>query len=227
MKLAAQMDGGGGPAGAEGFDGDGGPGVAREIGESFIAGAAARRPLDRTSAEAGAARVDSAMIAPVITIDPLYAAGRALALAERHGVAHLPVAWSDSELLGIVCVCDLWPLEDGDLVVHHMSLPVVTIAADETLARAAEVMRENDVGSLPVVDLRTGQQRLVGMLTVGDLVRAGALGIDGLPPACMSCGGRHHVRAGVPVRTARSSSVFCLRCLSRADGQLPTREGTA
>jgi hypothetical protein len=65
------------------------------------------------------------------------------------------------------------------------------------------------------------------MLTVGDLARAGALAIDELPPACMSCGSRHHVRTGVPVRTARSSAAFCVRCMSRGDGELSTREGAA
>ncbi|HVR62118.1 MAG TPA: CBS domain-containing protein [Polyangia bacterium] len=223
MKLAAHTEGGDGPAAREeGLDGGGGVG-ARGLEESFVAGAAQGGPGLPTAGEAGAARVGSAMSTAVITVDPLCRAEQALAIAERHDIAHLPVAWSDGELLGIVCVCDLWPLASDDLVVHAMSLPLVTVGASETLARAAELMRENDVGSLPVLD----EQQIFGMLTVGDLARAGALAIDELPRACMSCGSRHHVRVGVPIRTARSSAAFCLRCLSRGDGELSTRERAA
>ncbi|HEX3694875.1 MAG TPA: CBS domain-containing protein [Polyangia bacterium] len=177
------------------------------------AGAEAVAESSRGRAAGSIPRVSSAMTHPVITIDPLFTAGRALALADRHGISHLPVAWPESELLGMVCVCDLWPMDRDALVIHHMSLPVVTVGARETLAQAANLMRLNDVGSLPVVDW---QQRLIGMLTLGDLVRASILTVEDLPPACMACKSRHHVRTGVPVRTARSSATFCRRCQHQA-----------
>jgi CBS domain-containing protein len=155
-------------------------------------------------------RVAEIMTAPVIVADPLATVGRAQAQAERHGFCHLPVAWGDGEIVGIICVCDLWGARAHELVIQRMTLPVVTIAARDTVLRAAEVLREHDVGCLPVLD---EQRRLCGIVTEGDLLRVGAIGVDQLPPACMSCGSRHHVRTGVPIHGARSAATFCVRCL--------------
>lgn len=63
-----------------------------------------------------------------------------------------------------------------------MSTDVSTIQPQESLRRAAQCMRELDVGSLPVWD----GQRLLGMLTDRDIVVRGIA--DGLDPdkACVS-----------------------------------------
>jgi CBS domain-containing protein len=161
-------------------------------------------------------RVSEIMTSPVISVDPLSTVARAQGSAERHGFCHMPVAWGDGEIVGIVCVCDLWHAKAHELIIQHMTLPVVTIAARDTVMRAADVIREHDVGCLPVLD---EQRRLCGIITEGDLLRVGAIGVDQLPPACMSCGSRHHVRTGVPIRGARSSATFCLRCLAAPSDQ--------
>jgi CBS-domain-containing membrane protein len=157
------------------------------------------------------ARVAEIMTAPVITVDPLATVARSLALAERHGFCHVPIAWEDGELVGITCVCDLWGAKPHELVIQHMRVPVVTIGARETVLRAADVLRDRNVGCLPVLD---EGRHLVGIVTEGDLMRVGAIGLDHLPPACMGCGSRHHVRAGVSARTA-DAVAYCLRCLAR------------
>jgi CBS domain-containing protein len=156
------------------------------------------------------ARVSEIMTSPALSADPLFTVGRARSLADRHGVCHLPVAWGDGEIVGVVCVCDLWGARAHELVIQHMTLPVITVAARETVLRAAEIIREHDVGCLPVLD---EHRRLVGIVTEGDLLRAGAIGVDQLPPACMACGSRHHVRTGVSIRGVRSAATFCLRCI--------------
>src|SRR3954466_5052586 len=78
------------------------------------------------------ARVSEIMTAPVVTADPLTTVGRAIALAERHGFCHVPVAWEDGELVGITCVCDLWPAKPHELIIQHMKVPVVTISSRDT-----------------------------------------------------------------------------------------------
>jgi citrate synthase len=55
-----------------------------------------------------------------------------------------------------------------------MSSPVVTALPDETVAKAAERMRDQRVGSVVVVD----GDRPIGILTERDLVRWGAAGVD-------------------------------------------------
>jgi CBS domain-containing protein len=214
MKPAFQIERdvwvGGAPAGQ--MQGDGAVSPAASVG----------RPAERINR--GAIRVEAVMTRAVITADPMFTAARALALADRHGVSHLPVAWSDRELLGIVCVCELWLATEHQLITHLMSLPVITIEGSEPLSRAAELMRTHDVGSLPVVD---AEQRLVGIITLGDLVRAKAVSVAELPPACTACHSRHHVRTGVPIRTARSSSTFCVRCLNAACAAVAQALGSA
>ncbi|HEY2730292.1 MAG TPA: CBS domain-containing protein [Polyangia bacterium] len=157
------------------------------------------------------ARVAEIMAAPVVAVDPLATVGRSLAVAERHGFCHVPIAWEDGELVGITCVCDLWRAKPHELVIQHMKVPTVTIGARETLLRAADLMRERQVGCLPVLDER---RRLVGIVTEGDLMRLGAIGLDQLPPSCVSCGSRHHVRVGAPAR-GTDVGAYCLRCLGQ------------
>ncbi|HVZ75185.1 MAG TPA: CBS domain-containing protein [Polyangia bacterium] len=152
------------------------------------------------------------MTAPVKAVDPLATVARAEALAARHHFCHVPIAWEDGELVGITCVCDLWQARPHELVIQHMRVPAITILAHETVLRAADLMRDRDVGCLPVLDER---RRLCGIVTEGDLLRAGAIGVDQLPHACLSCGSRHHVRAGVTGRTT-STVAYCVRCLRGA-----------
>lgn len=161
------------------------------------------------------AQVGDVMTAPVVSVDPLATVARSLAVAERHGFYRVPIAWADGELVGITCVCDLWSVKRHELVIQHMRAPVVTIGAHEGVLRAADVMRERHVGCLPV---RDEHRRLVGIITEGDLMRWGAIGVDQLPPACMACGSRHHVRTGVSGRTTNEVA-YCLRCLGRRAGR--------
>jgi CBS domain-containing protein len=160
------------------------------------------------------AQVGDVMTSPVVTVDPLATVARSLAVAERHGFCHVPIAWADGEIVGITCVCDLWGPKQHELVIQHMRAPVVTIGAHEGVLRAVDVMRERRVGCLPVLD---EHRRLVGIISEGDLMRLGAIGVDELPPACMTCGSRHHVRTGVSGRTTNAVA-YCLRCLGRRAG---------
>jgi CBS domain-containing protein len=189
----------------------GGPGGNRGVGILDGVGGRAPRLL---------ARVSEIMTAPVKAVDPLATVARAEALAERGDFCHVPIAWEDGELVGIACLCDLWPARPHELVIQHMHVPVITISASETVLRAADLMRDRNVGCLPVLDER---RRLCGIVTEGDLMRAGAIGVDQLPPSCLSCGSRHHVRAGVAGRTT-STVAYCVRCL-RGAGSATGRGG--
>ena len=118
----------------------------------------------------------------------------------RRSISHLPVVQND-ELIGIVCACDLWEPGVGEQVQARMTAPVVTISAAASIEEAAERMRENDVGALPVMV----SWRVCGILTLGDLTRAGAILGHERGPSCLACGSRHHVR-GI------AEAAFCLAC---------------
>ena len=187
-----------------GFDvGERGPGSNR--GELVLDGVGGRAPRLL-------ARVSEIMTAPVKAVDPLATVARAEALAARHHFNHVPIAWEDGELVGIACLCDLWPARPHELVIQHMHVPVVTVQSTDTVLRASDLMRERNLGCLPVLDER---RLLCGIVTEGDLMRVSAIGIDQLPPSCLSCGSRHHVRAGVASRTTQTVA-YCVRCLRGA-----------
>ena len=99
---------------------------------------------------------------------------RQLMLKER--IRHLLVTEADGRLVGIVTDRDLraalpWG-EEGTAhplrVKEVMTAKVITVTPDTRLERAARLMIERKIGSLPVVK----RGALVGILTTTDLLRA-------------------------------------------------------
>ena len=143
------------------------------------------------------------MSSPVLSTSPRALVSTAEAQLLMRGVSHMPVM-SHDELIGMVCVCDLWEPGVGEQVQARMSAPVVTVSAAATMDEAIEKMREHDVGALPVMV----SWRMCGIVTAGDMWRAGVLPPHERPPACRSCGSRHHVRAPGGLDDA----AFCRSC---------------
>jgi CBS domain-containing protein len=88
-------------------------------------------------------------------------------VARREGVHRLLVV-RGGQLVGLVCRCDL----DGALsepVCACMESEIYVIDAGATLGEAATAMHTLDVGCLPV----TRGQQVVGIITRGDIIRAG------------------------------------------------------
>jgi acetoin utilization protein AcuB len=126
----------------------------------------------------GSRLVREAMTPSPVTIAPEAALAVALAMMRQHEIRHLPVVDADGRFVGIVTDRDLRQasfarfrsLTQGsqDLVVQDvMTCGVVTIDPRATIARAATVMFERRIGSLPVVE--SGQ--IVGILTERDLLK--------------------------------------------------------
>lgn len=96
-------------------------------------------------------------------------------IMEDRDLHHIPVLDESEAVVGIVTRRDLQlaaryfheaPVEVREV----MHTPVVTIAPDADLAAAADSMRAEGIGSLPVCD--GGAGRLVGIITESDLLRA-------------------------------------------------------
>jgi acetoin utilization protein AcuB len=126
----------------------------------------------------GSRLVREAMTPAPVTIVPEASLAAALATMRQHEIRHLPVVDADGRFVGIVTDRDLRQasfarfrsLTQGfqDLVVQDvMTCGVVTIDPQATIARAATVMFERRIGSLPVVE--NGQ--IVGILTERDLLK--------------------------------------------------------
>lgn len=127
-------------------------------------------------------RIDAWMKHPVLTVKPLDSVVHARALMARERVNQLPVV-SNGHLVGMVTDRDLrdaYPsvAETGVLdasgdpervpVESVMAFNVLTLAPDQTMAEAAQLMRRERIGAVPIVD----ERRLVGILTRSDVLRA-------------------------------------------------------
>ena len=94
----------------------------------------------------------------------------------------------EGTLVGILCRCDLDEAEPGAEVSDCMSVPVMTIHPDASLAAAAATMADFEVGCLPVV----AGGLILGMLSEDELARAGTAA----PRAAGRC--RCHRRTRLP-----------------------------
>jgi CBS domain-containing protein len=93
----------------------------------------------------------------------------ALQIAMIRRVRHLMVV-RDHHLVGVLCVCDLiGPDGAGHTAGERMCTETFVIHASSTLADAASALHALHIGCLPVTD----HGILVGVLTRGDLLRAG------------------------------------------------------
>lgn len=144
---------------------------------------------------------------PVLKVDPETPAGAAQSRADSLGVNHLVVAYGD-QVVGALCVCDLWWARPKSQAQHLMAPSPVTIDAGDFLQTAASAMHSNNVSFLPVVK----NDRLCGVVTRGDLRRAAALDPCEANPCCIGCGGHHHLHA-----LTGSGFKLCLRCLGSKD----------
>jgi acetoin utilization protein AcuB len=121
------------------------------------------------------------------TIKPRESVTRARALLEKHRINQLPVV-EDGVLVGIVTDRDLRDAVNAITTSAHsagttertpetadetpidmvMSHNAITLAPHSTIITAAELMRRERIGSVPIVD----GQKLVGIVTRGDILEA-------------------------------------------------------
>jgi len=137
-------------------------------------------------------KVKEVMTRDPLTIDPEAPLGTAMDVMRRKRIRHLPVIDDTGRLLGIITDRDLRQATFAPALAEHLSLGaqrrlrgigqaledlrvkhamtwvVVTTDPEATIARAAVVMFERRIGSLPVVE----DGKLVGILTERDLLLA-------------------------------------------------------
>jgi len=130
-------------------------------------------------------KVRHLMSSGIVTIEDTATCHEAAEKMVRHRIRHSPVVTRHGTLCGIVTDRDLRHFlfepetfrQVGTVRVEMllksmpvsrvMSAPAITVNADEPLERAARVMLEAKLGSLPVMD----NGRLAGIVTETDLLR--------------------------------------------------------
>ena len=125
--------------------------------------------------------VGDVMVSPAVTVKPQDSLHNVLTLCQRRQIRHLPVV-ENEQLMGIVTdrtlreasthpavynlLLDLLASLDRGAVEQIMVREVVTVAPDTPVREAAKLMRERNIGCLPVV--RGG--KVVGIVTTSDLL---------------------------------------------------------
>lgn len=128
---------------------------------------AARRAIERLLEESSIC--ERWMTTKVYTVGPSETIAHARELLRQHRINQLPVI-AGSTLLGIVSDRDLrdTAILDDTPVQTIMNHPPVTLGCHSTLVNAAEVMRRQRIGSVPIVSGNS----LVGIVTRSDILDA-------------------------------------------------------
>lgn len=113
------------------------------------------------------------MTTKVVTTTKEASIQDALKLMKRHSIRHLPVVEANGTLVGWVTDADLRSVLIASMleelsVEDVMVRRPITVSAEDSLERAAQLALENRIGGLPVVD----GQKLVGVITVVDMLSA-------------------------------------------------------
>ena len=141
----------------------------------------------------------------LVSVDPFTSIDEADAIAQENEIRHLLVV-ENKRLIGVVCRCDL--LEAAipfETVANRANHCPWTIGPRTSLAQAAMLMKEKEVGMLPVVD----QRNVIGVVTRGDLRRAGVDEITLGGTSCDSC----RSSSGVMVHPVLQNVNICRDCL--------------
>jgi hypothetical protein len=148
--------------------------------------------------------------AALATVQVTASCAEADEAARRAGVRHLLVL-DAGHLVGVLCRCDLVDASPGNPVAALMPHDLFALDAGATLGVALAAMNRLSVGFLPVVTDRL----VLGVITRGDLRRAGVPEERLGARRCAACGSPHGVR---PHPTLCCVD-FCLDCLELEAGE--------
>ena len=126
-------------------------------------------------------RVHEIMTRSVRSIAPGTEAESAWQLMRKEHVHHL-IVMNGNRVLGVLSEVDVGGergavVRAGKQVDELMTRDVVTVSPDDTVRRAANLLRGNGVGSLPVVE----GSKLVGMVTTTDMLDMIGRGMEQVP----------------------------------------------
>lgn len=118
-------------------------------------------------------KIRDLMIPNPITITANASISDAIDLMKANHIRHLPVISKGKKLEGLVTLADLKqgliPSMLGDIDLKDLMIrEPITVAPEDDIETAAQIIYKNKVGGLPV----TRNSRLVGIITETDLLRA-------------------------------------------------------
>lgn len=133
-------------------------------------------------------RLRDIMSEQVETIAADAALEQARQLMRRQQVRHLVVV-DGSAVVGVLSHHDFQRARGPAPVRTIMSAPVVTARPETTIRQAANLLRGNRVGCLPILDAQ--ERRVVGILTISDLLDLIGKGVTRKPSVLRHWEERH------------------------------------
>ncbi len=123
-------------------------------------------------------RIFEVMTPAVHTVAPSCAAEEAWQSMHSRGVRHLIVK-DGSQVVGVLSEADLGgrsgvALRRGAMVADLMERHITSVTRQDTVRKAANLMRGRFVGCLPVIE----DEHLIGVVTVADLLAVLGRGVD-------------------------------------------------
>lgn len=116
-------------------------------------------------------KIEQVMTKEVTVVAPVTLMAELMEVLRLSRISGCPVV-DGEQLVGVISIEDLLKAvargEIESTVKDHMSSPVITVAAHESVIEAVKRFSQFRVGRLPVVDSR---KKLVGILTSGDITR--------------------------------------------------------
>jgi CBS domain-containing protein len=131
--------------------------------------------MTTSRAHASVADVMTANVIHCVPETPLRDVARLMTSHAIHAVYVLDprLDGNPADLWGLVSDLDVaaaWPVIDERTAGNSAVTPLVTVASDEPIGRAAQLMAESDCAHLAVIDRRT--QQPVGVVSSLDIARA-------------------------------------------------------
>lgn len=151
--------------------------------------------------------VSDAMSRDVVAVSPGTAIVDAVSVASDHGIEYLPVL-DGGKVLGILAASELGHSPLDVQSAGQMHTPAASIVASATLEQSLLEMNARDVSCLLVME----GERLVGIVTRGDLLRAGLSEEQVVGDRrCSACGTYRHVH-----RYGENGLMLCVDCRDQA-----------
>ena len=167
---------------------------------STIGAEAIRNPLRQLP-------VAQVMTRSLVTVPPDMRVADAAWTCEDEQIHHLLVL-DQGDLVGVTCLYDLREADPEGTVADCMTTPVACISADASLQAALDIMHLRGIGALPIV----AGGRLLGIITRGDLRKAGIPAEEVAKLVCDACGSHHHVQ----MHPRMENVAICHECFDRA-----------
>jgi PAS domain S-box-containing protein len=135
--------------------------------------------------------LQSVTVGAVMTTDPItlmlteqHTVMTALAMFQQHDIRHLPILDDRQQLIGIVTpehirqILQPINLLKFKSVAEGMTTEVIHAPPTATILEIAQIMNEQNIGSIVIVDDGQAQPKPVGIITERDIVQFQAFGLD-------------------------------------------------